>query len=691
MLDDLFKPRTVAVVGASNNPLSIGNVVVRNLLDHGFKGSIFPINPNAAHVQGLKAYKSVLDVPDPISLANISVNAALVPDVLEQCGTKGVRFAIVHTAGYKEVGEKGLERERRIVSIAHKHGMRIVGPNSQGIQNSEPTVSVYANFTFVPMKPGGISILAQSGGIGEMLKLHLHNAGLGHRMYCSYGNECDLTMPEILDYFGQDDGTRVIMVQVESFKTPMAFLEVASRITPRKPIVAMKAGRTREGSAAVSSHTGMLVDQVGMATAMFTKAGVVEFRDTHQMIQAAIAMATQPVSAGTRIGIITNTGGPGIVAVDEAIEQGLVLATWSDQGKKRLAASLLPEASIGNPVDVVATAGADHYFAAIDTLVHDGGVDMVLVFFVSAPFVDLEAIATRIKDACSTAKKPVVVVIETVAKWYGLIHTLREAGIPVYEFAEDGARALAAMARHAELRSRIKKPPPDLTVDRETALSILKRYEGTDSFLSQADAIGVLAAYGISTPNVTFFRSKDDLTVAANKVGFPCVLKVDSANVIHKSSEGGVALQIHDANELLAAFNEMHARFSANQATYMLQEQKGPGCEVIVGTKASAALGSLVLFGLGGRFAEIMNDVVVAIAPLSRPETQEMIRGIKGYAALEDMRGGGVDFETLECLLLKVSRLAADFQMIAEMDLNPVLLYPQGTALAAVDVRIKVR
>jgi len=273
MLDGLFKPRSVAIVGASKNPFSIGHIVIRNLSEYGFKGPIFPINPKGGNIRSFRCYKSVLDVPDEIDLVNISIKASLLPMVIEECGKKGVKFLIVHSAGFKEVGEEGIKREKEMVELANSYGMRVFGPNSQGIQNSDPDASVYANFTFVPMNPGNVSIVAQGGGMGEMLKLHLYNVGLGHRMYASYGNECDLSMPEILDYYGQDEGTRVIMMQTESFKDPAAFLEIASRITPHKPILAIKSGRTHEGSVAVSSHTGMLVDQAAMATAMYRKAG----------------------------------------------------------------------------------------------------------------------------------------------------------------------------------------------------------------------------------------------------------------------------------------------------------------------------------------------------------------------------------------------------------------------------------
>jgi acetyltransferase len=692
MLDGLFKPRAVAVIGASQNPYSIGNIVIRNLAAHGFKGPIFPINPKGGHIRSFKVYKSVLEVPDEIDLVNISVNYRLVPRVIQECGEKGVKFAIVHTAGFKEVGEEGLRREREMVELAHKYGMRIFGPNSQGIQNSDPEVSVYANFTFVPMMPGNISIICQGGGMGEMYKLHLYNVGIGHRMYCSYGNEADLTMPEILEYYGQDPGTRVIIMQTESFKDPKAFLEVASKITPHKPILAIKAGRTREGSVAVSSHTGTLVDQAAMATAMYRKAGVVEFHDTHQLIKAAIAFSTQDPPEGNRIGIITNTGGPGIQAVDEAVSQGLVLAQWSPEGKQRLKESLYAEASLGNPVDVVATAGPDHYFAAVDTLLQEKDTDMVLVFFVTAPFVDLDAIAARIKEATAKSRKPVVCVIETFEKYYRLIDLLRAADLPVYEFAEDGSRALAAMARYSQLRNREKAPAPDLDVNRETAESIIARHRGKDAYIPQVDAFALLGAYGIPAPKVAAVSGEGDLESAAAAVGFPCVLKVDSAEVVHKSDEGGVVLGIADLAGLKDAFAALQDRFAGRNARFVLQEQKPAGREIIIGATESPGLGNLIMFGLGGVFVEVLRDVAFAVTPLSRPEARELMQLIKGYPILTGVRGEpGVDLAAVEDLLVRVGKLVSDYPEIIDLDLNPIFLYPEGTAPSSVDVRLRIR
>jgi acetyltransferase len=482
------------------------------------------------------------------------------------------------------------------------------------------------------------------------------------------------------------------MMQIESFKDPAAFLDVASRITPEKPILAIKAGRTREGSVAVSSHTGTLVDQATMATAMFDKAGVLEFHDTEQMVKAAVAFSTQSPPKGDRIGIITNTGGPGIQAVDEAVDSGLVLAKWSPEGKQRLAESLYAEASLGNPVDVVATGGPDHYFAAVDTLLKEDGVDMVLVFFVTAPFVDLEAIRARIKEATEGSEKPVAVVVETSSEHYSLIDNLRASDLPVYEFAEDGARVLGAMARYSRLRAKERVAPPDIPVDREAAAAVLGEYEGKDMFLPQALAFQILAAYGIPVPKCAWVKAESDLTTAAAEVGFPCVLKVDSQTVVHKSDEGGVVLGIRDADELAAAYTRMSGRFEDGEATYLVQEQAPSGREVIIGATEAPGLGSLVMFGLGGVFVEVMKDVTFGIAPLSQPEARGLLSEIKGARILEGLRGqDAVDLDALEDLLLRVSRLAADFPAIVEMDLNPVFAYPAGKTPEAVDVRMRVR
>jgi len=428
-----------------------------------------------------------------------------------------------------------------------------------------------------------------------------------------------------------------------------------------------------------------------MATAMFRKAGVLQFTDTHQMVKTAITFSQQEAPPGRRVGIITNTGGPGIVMVDECIERGLELATWSDTGKERLKDSLYAEASLGNPVDVVATANADHYFAAVDTLLNEDGTDMVLVFFVTAPFTDTDAIARRIKEATDNSDKPVVIVVETFAKLYALIDKLRASGLPVFEFPEDGARSLAAMADYAKLRARPVADPPELDVDRAAAAKIIETYAGHDSYLPQTAAFAVLSAYGLPLPKVVAVTSEAELAAATASVGFPCVLKVDAQDVIHKSDAGGVILGLADLDAVTTAYRQLQEKFATVAASYLLMEQKPAGREIIIGAKAAPGLGSMLLFGLGGIFVEVMQDVVVAVAPLSHPEAMEMMQGIKGYPVLTGVRGEpSADLEAVADLLMRASRLAADFPAITEMDLNPIFIYEAGHDPAVVDVRIKV-
>jgi len=367
-----------------------------------------------------------------------------------------------------------------------------------------------------------------------------------------------------------------------------------------------------------------------------------------------------------------------------------VLATWSDAGRARLKESLYAEASLGNPVDVVATAGPDHYFAAVDTLLKEDGVDMVMVNLITAPFVDLDGIAVRIKEAASASSKPVVSVVMTIEKWAGLVRKLRESGIPVYDFPEDAARSLAHMARYDELRRRPVEGPPALDVDREAAAAIVRCHEGRDAFIPQADAFALLGAYRIGVARTVAIASRGDLGRA--DMAFPAVLKVDSAAVIHKSEQGGVILGIRDAAALAAAYDSLQGRFGGPGVRCVLQAQHPSGREVIIGQAVCPGLGALVMFGLGGLFVEVLRDVSFGVAPLSRREAGELMREIRGARILEGLRGEpAIDAEALEMMLCRVARLAADFPAIVEMDLNPVLAYPAGQAPVAVDARIRIR
>jgi acyl-CoA synthetase (NDP forming) len=692
MLDALFKPRSVAIVGASNNPLSIGHIVMQNLLDHNFKGPIYPVNPKSPYIKSFKAYTSVSEIPDEVDLVNISIKNTIVPYVLEDCGKKGVKFAIVHTAGFKEVGDEGLALEKQIVEIAHKYGMRIYGPNSQGIQNSDPEVSVYANFTFVPMSPGNISIVAQSGGVGETLKLHLYRIGKGIRMYSSFGNEADVSMNEIIDYYGQDEETKVIMVHIETLKDPAGFLEVASRVTPKKPILALKTGKTAEGAVAVASHTGSLMEQDTLTDAIFKKSGVLRFHSQEDMIDAAIGFSNQPVPPGDRIVIVTNTGGPAIIAVDEAMSAGLKLAELSAKTKKYLSDLVFKEAIISNPVDVVATAGPEQYGGTVEALLRDPNIDSVLLVFVTAPFVDCEGIARKIGELGKTAKKPIVCQVMTIEKWENVIRLIRDGGVPVFDFAETAARTLSAMTEYGKIRAGAAPTYKKYKSDKKKAAAIIKKHKGKGKFIPQDDVFDILGCYGVPAVKTVRITKESELAKAAKAVGFPLVLKIDAEDVIHKSDAGGVALDIKSERALASAFKKMSAKFAKHKPAFILQEYLKGGREVIAGIMGNEGLAPTMMFGLGGVFVETMKDVTFRLAPLSVEDAHDMIRSIKGYPVLEGVRGEkAADVDKIAEILIRLSQLGADFPEIGEMDINPVLAFPKGKGAVVVDARIRIR
>ena len=690
MLDALFKPRSVAIIGASNNPLSIGHIVMQNLLDHNFRGPIYPINPKSKSIKSFRAYPSVSEVPDDVDLVNISIKNTLVPYVLEDCGKKGVKFAIVHTAGFKEVGEEGLQLERQIVDIAHKYGMRIYGPNSQGIQNSDPEISVYANFTFVPMFPGNVSIVAQSGGVGETLKLHLYRIGKGIRMYSSFGNEADVSMNEIIDYYGHDEETKAIMVHIETFKDPAGFLEVASRVTKKKPILALKTGKTSEGTKAVASHTGSLIEQETIADVIFDKAGVLRFHSQQDMIDAAIAFSSQPVPKKDRVCIVTNTGGPGIIAVDECMAAGLQLARLNPKTKNTLKKLVFQEAIVSNPVDVVATAGPEQYGGTVEALLKDPNIDSLLLVFVTAPFVDCEGIARKLGEIGKTSKKPIVCQVITIEKWQMVIDLIRESGIPVYDYAETAARVLSSMTEYGKIQMGKAPSYKKYKPKKAQVAQILKRTKTKGAFLSQHDVFAILQSYGIPTVKTSMFKKKGDLLKAAKKIGYPLVLKVDAEEIVHKTDAGGVVLNLKDEKALKAAFGKMSRKFAKVKPSYILQKYVEGGKETIMGIKKNEGLQPTLMFGLGGIFVEILKDVQFRLAPLSKEDASEMIRSIKGYPVLSGTRGEKpADIDSLADILQRLSNLAFDFPAIDEMDLNPVIVFHKGKGAVAVDARIK--
>jgi len=692
MLDALLRPRAVAVIGASGKELSIGNRVIKNLIDFGFKGAIYPINPKADEIRGLKAYPSILDCPGEVDVVHMVIPAKFVPQAVEDCGKKGVKHIIINSGGFSETGPEGEAIEKDFLARAYKYGIRIFGPNCQGIINSDPDIRAYCNFTFTKPDPGFISIVALSGGVAEVIHQAFSEMGVGTRIYASNGNACDVTIPEIIHYLGEDEGTRVIVTYVEGLRDPANFMKTVQEVSAKKPILAMKAGRTLEGAKAAASHTGGLAKEDIATDLIFKKAGVVDFRDEGELIQAAVAFASQPVPKGNRVGIITNTGGPAVIATDILVGAGLTLPPLSEKTEAFLKEKLYPEASVRNPVDVLATANAAHYRACMDAMMEDDAFDAVFINFVTPFFVDNENIAREIVAVSRQQKKPIVCNLMTDRRqWTDVVRILQDGGVPCFSLPGAAARAISALARYHATRNRDKGEVPTFgDVDPKTARAIVSNSKASGGFLSSAEVYGILEAYKIPVPAWRIAENADEAARAADALGYPVVLKAEAASIVHKSDAGGVVLDLKDADAVRRAATEMKKRLGMEEMRFFVQKYLPKGLEVIVGAKAEEGLGHIVMFGLGGVYVEVMKDVVFNLTPLTTAESKEMLETIKGAALLKGVRGQKpIDREALGEVLLRISRLVSDIPEIMEMDLNPVMAYEDGAAIA--DARIALK
>jgi len=690
MLESLFRPKSVAVIGASSKELSIGNRVIKNLIDFGFKGDVYPINPKAEEIRGIKAYPSIMECPDGIDVVHMVIPAKFVPQAVEDCGKKGVKNIIINSGGFSETGPEGEAIERAFLANAKKYGIRVLGPNCQGVINTDPAIRAYCNFTFTYPDQGYISIVALSGGVAEVIHQAFSQMGVGTRIYASNGNACDVTIPEIIRYLGDDDGTRVIVTYVEGLRDAETFRQVARQVAAKKPILAMKAGRTMEGAKAAASHTGGLAKEDIATDLIFKKAGILSFRDEGELIQAAAAFATQPIPKGNRVGIITNTGGPAVIATDVMVGAGLTLPPLSAKTEAVLKEALYPEASVANPVDVLATGTAAHYRACLDAMMADESFDCVYVNFVTPFFVDNESIAREIVAVNQQRIKPLVCNLMTNRKeWTEVVKILREGGVPCFSLPGEAARAMAALVRYHRLSSREAGEVKRFAdVDKPKAGKILKQATSAGrSYLSAEEVYGMLEAYKIPVAAWRMAADAGEAEKAADAIGYPVVVKADAADIVHKSDLGGVAVGLRDAAAVRQAVERMQQRFDAADLRFLVQKFMPGGLELIMGAKAEEGLGHAVMFGLGGIFVEIMKDVVFELTPVSSTEAGEMLASIKGAALLDGARGQqGVDKRLLAGIIQRLSQLLTDLPEIKEMDLNPLMGFADG--VFAVDARI---
>ena len=692
MLESLFRPKSVAVIGASSKELSIGNRVIKNLIDFGFKGGIYPINPKADEIRGLKAYKSIMECPDNIDVVHMVIPAKFVPMAMEDCGKKGVKNVIINSGGFSETGPEGEAIEKDFLAKAHQYGIRVLGPNCQGVINTDADIRAYCNFTFTMPDPGYISIVALSGGVAEVIHQAFSQMGVGTRIYASNGNACDVTIPDIMEYLGDDDGTRVIVTYVEGLRDATTFMEVATKVAAKKPILAMKAGRTMEGAKAAASHTGGLAREDIATDLIFKKAGILSFRDEGELIQAAAAFATQPIPKGNRVGIITNTGGPAVIATDVMVGAGLTLPPLSDKTRAVLTEALFPEASVNNPVDVLATGPAQHYRACLDAMMADENFDCIFVNFVTPFFVDNESTAKEIVAVSQQQKKPIVCNLMTDRRqWTEVVKILQDGGVPCFALPGEAARAMTALVNYHNIRTRhIGEVRTFNDTDDGGARQILAAAKKAGkSSLSAEEVYNILAAYKIPAAGWRMAADTEEAVKAAAEIGYPVVVKADAASILHKSDMGGVAVDLKDGGAVQAAVEKMKQRFSEDDPNFLVQKYLPGGLELIMGAKAEEGLGHAVMFGLGGIFVEIMKDVVFNLTPVSAGEAGQMLASIKGASMLAGVRGQkGVNQDLLIEIIQRLSQLLTDLPEIQEMDLNPLIAFEDQVVV--VDARMAI-
>ncbi len=692
-LDPILRPRSIAVVGASRTPGTIAHELVASLVRCGFVGPVFPVNPNAASVCAIKAYPTIGAVPDPVDQAVIVVPKERVQAVVEECADHGVKGLVVISAGFKEIGGEGIERERRLTAFVRERGIRMVGPNCMGVLNADPAVSM--NGTFYPNLPpfGRAAFVSQSGAMGLSVLDYAREYGIGIAQFVSVGNKPDVSGNDLLEAWEHDPGIDAILMYVESFGNPRRFLEIASRITRRKPIIVVKSGRSRAGARAASSHTGALAASDTAVDAMLTQAGVLRAGSVGELFDLAMAFSGQPLPRSRRTAVLTNAGGPGILAADALERHGVAIPELSQPTVERLR-PLFPEyASIRNPLDMIASATPPGYRTALTALLEDPAVDSAVAIFVPPLGVSQGDVSEAIAAAAvSRPDKPVLAVLMGHEGLPAGKAGLHEARIPAYIFPESAARALAAMCRQREWSEKAVPVFETLPVDRPAAERIVAEAlaAGTRK-LPEAAALALLAAYGIPVARARLARTPEAAAAIAAELGGPVALKIVAPTIIHKSDVGGVVLGVppeavaEGASRMIATVKERVP--GAAIAGVLVQEMLPTGRETIVGGTRDPSFGPMVMFGLGGIFVEVLSDVVFRMAPIARAQAADMVTGLRGAKLLTGVRGHPpVDQRALEDVLLRVSQLLVDFPAIAELDLNPLMAYPERAVAA--DARV---
>ncbi len=696
-LDGLLSPQSVAVVGVTNTPGTVPYDIFYNILSAGFRGTVFPVAPGKRSIAAVKAYRYVVDIEDEVDLAVIVFPADVVDRALEQCGRKGIKSAIVISAGFREVGPEGWKREERLRSLCADHGISLVGPNCLGLINTDPTVRLNASFARKMPLAGRIAFLSQSGALCTAVLDYAREKQIGFSKFISFGNKAGVTEVDLIEYLHADAGTDVILLYLEEIREGRRLIETARRVThgPQgKPILAIKSGRTAQGADAAASHTGSLAGQDAVCEEIFREAGILRLTSIEELFNAAILYAYQPMPTGDRVAIVTNAGGPGVMATDAAVRAGLSVPGLEASTRAKLKAVLPATANTKNPVDVIGDARADRYVAAMQAVLGDPGVDQVLVILTPQSMTDIEEIAKGVIQTARGAMKPVACSFMGATDVASGIHLLQSANIPHYILPEWACVAMAAVQKVRRWRNEPLDRPEPLPIDRALAAAVIDKADA--GYLSEDRALDVLAAYGLPVPKYGLAGTVDKAVAFADEIGYPVVLQAVSPSIVHKTEWKAVALDLGDQRAVRRAYDEMLSRLAvaapeAEIRGVLVRRMIPVGHEVILGAKRDPSFGPVLMFGLGGVFVELFEDVTFGLAPIGPTSAARMVEQVRAGRLLRGLRGGeSADIAGVAECLRRVGQLVSDFERIAELDINPLIAGPARIGNAVADVRIRL-
>jgi acetyl coenzyme A synthetase (ADP forming)-like protein len=700
----LLYPQSVAVIGASREPGTIGQLLFKCMMQSGFAGVVYPVNPHAGAIMSVRSYSSVLDIAGPVDLALIAVPAPLVAQVTDECGRKGVHSIVVISDGFSERGGEGVHREEQLRDIALGHGMRLIGPNCMGVINTDPTVNLNASFSQIYPLPGNVAFLTQSGALGLSIIEYASNLNMGISTFASVGNHADVSSNDLLLYWEQDAATKVILLYLESFGDPRQFARIARRTSAAKPIVAVKGGSSTAGARAALSHTGALATSQIASDALFRQAGIIRVNTLEQLFNVATLLSNQPVPAGRRVAIVTNGGGPGIIAADACEQHGLALPELSPELVDRLKAVVRRDIAFRNPLDLTAGAIGEEFERVLKIVADDKGFDAVFAIFIPPTIVDqsgVEEAMRRVAPVFQRNKKPLLACFMGQRGFKARLGTSGKF-VPCYPFPEEAIEALARAAEYSEWLRRPKGSIPKIPgLRREQAQGIIESALTSSPqrplWLAAGAIADLLACYGIRMIETRMAKTAAEAAAAAAKLGFPVAVKLASSTLVHKTDVGGVVLDLMSVKAVEQAFKDIRARLAAagreaEMEGVMVQRMVQGGQEVIVGVTQDPSFGPLIMFGLGGIYAELLKDVAIKLHPLTDVDARELIGSIKMAKLFEGFRGAAPsDTQALEDLLLRLSALVEDITQIAELDLNPVKVMGKDEGYWVVVARIMVR